>query len=294
MDSTQNALPAPDTSVAMLRGLQLVDLLGQIACFWLSTYFSYASGPAAEGPVAQFFLDRDLGLLFTLGTWQVVSALVHLLFWKRLPHPKKGRRIYLFILAGLGLLLGAMLVTNSQVEDEGLLILFGLLFLSPIWAAFYFCVTALELWALSAQAQTTADSGTVAAGSVLQVVPQGLLLLVGLIPYYLFAALAGSSTGVLYVWVIYLALLALAGWLFVGYLNARHLGQAAPIESFCAVWVSVTIFVSVAEMVFTNDLPLPWSWVRPLLSPTVALPVWFAATLWRGPIRLQSVAVNEQ
>lgn len=278
MDFDQE-LPSPLPHSNTLRRAQAFDLLGQVACFLVSGYLAFFS----ENQRDNLFLDRNFGVLFQLGAWQLGSALLHLFVWQQIPGRKQARRIYLIsvgILAACGVL--ALLSADSG-KDGFFLLLFALLFLSPGLALLYFCITALDLWKLSGGVAGMTENGQPVEGGR-RVVFQAILLFLILVLLYRLP-FAGNSILTLFYPVGYLlAVLGLAGWLFAGYLSARRNGQASLAETVCVVWAGALIVFELAVRLFKAQIVLPLFWLSLPFSPALVLAVWYTVRLWRGPL----------
>ena len=95
MSSEQEPSLPVGTLSTFLRRVQLIDFLGQVTCFFVSIHFSDQEYNQPSTGLANLFSGK-FGILFRLGTWQFVSALLHyLLVWRHIPGRKRWRRLHL-------------------------------------------------------------------------------------------------------------------------------------------------------------------------------------------------------
>lgn len=96
------------------------------------------------GLQAKRFLDDEAFFLgyFLVGGWQLISVIVH--FFYKAPYKTRSRKIYLIT---LGIVILALLI--SLPTDGIIITLFGLLFFSPLMAAYYLVTCIRETKELS-------------------------------------------------------------------------------------------------------------------------------------------------
>ena len=164
----------------------------------------------------------------------------------------------------------------------GLLFGFGALFFGPGLGCLYFYITALDLWELSPPAPEVSIKDPIN----LTLVPPTLLLLFVLASCFMqelsldFLPYLGTNGGSISV-----ALLGLAVWLLASYLNALRRRQASILETVCAGWTLVLFCWAILRFTLPAPTLMYSFWAALLRSPMVALSGWFAAVLWRGPLR---------
>ncbi len=276
-------LPLPaGPSLLFMRRAQVVDLLGQAACFLLSglLWMQFESG------LAGFLFKEEIGSVYLFAAWQLLSALLHLLVWKRIPGTQPWRRRHLLGAGCIGLFCAFAALSNDGLDYGFILLGFGALFLAPLLAILYFCITAQDLWYLSA-----GRTGMVLekrSGRLVGV--QAFLLLLAIVPFYRFP-LFSNFTYELYRWGFYVLLLVLAGWFAADYLKARRAGQATQAETVCAVWAIGVLCLYVAISLFSFHISIPYFGY--FTNPVLVLSTWFAASLWRGPLREPVIAEQE-
>ncbi len=291
MSSAQDpSLPVVPPST-FLRRVQLIDFLGQVACFFTSIHFSDLGYNPSRNGLANLF-SGAFGILFRLGTWQFVSALLYLLVWRYLPGRKRLRRLHLWIAGGLvSLWIISFPGAESGLSIGVLLVGFGALYFSPVLACLYFYITALDLWELPAPAPEVPIKDPIN----LTLVPPTLLLLFALASCVIrgfsldfnFLLSLGTNVGSTSV-----ALIGLAGWLLASYLNALRRRQASILETVCAVWTLVLFCWAILRFTLPAPALMYSFWAALLRSPMAALSGWFAAVLWRGPVR-EAVPLEE-
>ena len=285
MVPSQEPLRPTGSSNALLRRVQLIDLLGQVFCFW-GVDFLFMLFRSEDSFSSRSFLGQGISVVFVLGAWQLLSALLHLFLWKHFEASRRPRRLHLIVVGILaGLCIPTLLGERSFGEDsilDSIVVLFGLLVLTPVLAGLYFSVTALDLWRFSAAAKGEAKN--LPEGSSRQVVLQALLLLLLLTAFSRAAFVLGFGSP-LWLLGLYGALLGLVGWLTAGYLKARRTGQQTSVETVCVVWTAIVLCYYVLELLFAFHLPFYNSGIALVLNVEVVVSVWFAASLWQGPLR---------
>ncbi len=273
MDFDQQLPPvAPDSKT--LRRIQAFDLLGQVGCLLLISYLAYARHTPRFDTLD---FEPGAGLVFLLGTWQLLSAFLHVFVWRWLPGRKWSRKLHLIVGSILAGSYAWSAWSAAASMDAEVVVLLALLFLSPFLIALYFCITALDLWKLSGGNGLPVRSGR-------RVVLQALLLLLLLMPPESLPFAEGGLSGLFYPVGFILVIIALAGWLLAGSLKARRAGQASLLETVCMVWVGLLIVLQIAGVLFKFYLAMPFYWLSLFFSPGLALAVWYTAQLWRGPL----------
>lgn len=125
-----------------MRTFKLVDCCGQLLLIVVGLMMGIGGGLDETSFFAAYFV---------VGGWQVLSAILHGIFYSP-THKSKLRRIYLIT---LGVVAGCLLMSLSGFVLEAL---YGLLFFSPVMAVYYLITCMLETKRLSEAAEVAPEA----------------------------------------------------------------------------------------------------------------------------------------